>query len=190
MDITETIAPNSEQVNAEDLLAGPQTVTITGVERGTKDQPVFVHLAEYPGRTFRPAKTVRRLLIAAWGAEASAYVGRQLTIYNDPTVKWAGQEIGGVRVSHMSDIDKPLEVLLSVSRGKRVSHVVHPLKAEKPTDPTTHLRKILTAADTLDALKAAWQMVTQQGHSGNRELVALKDERKNALTNPLTRPGE
>lgn len=185
MDITETIAPNSEQVNAEDLIAGPQTVTITGVERGTKDQPVFIHLAEFPGRTFRPAKTVRRLIIAAWGAEASNYIGRQLTIYNDPTVKWAGQEIGGVRVSHMSHIEKPLEVLLSVSRGKRMSHIVLPLKTETKPDPTTHLVKILNAAETVDALKAAWDMVTQQGHSGNRELVALKDKRKTELASEV-----
>ena len=52
MDLSSTIEPNSDQVNAEDLIAGPQTVTITGVEAGTADQPVFIHLAEFPGRTY------------------------------------------------------------------------------------------------------------------------------------------
>lgn len=132
MDISQSIVPNSEQVNAEDLISGPRTVTITGVEKGTKDQPVFIHLAEFEGRTFRPAKTVRRLLITAWGVEAATYTGRQLTLYNDPTVRWAGQEIGGVRISHMSHIDKPLSVLLSVSRGKREPFVVQPLDPPKP----------------------------------------------------------
>ena len=177
MDVSETIAPNSEQVNAEDLIGGPQTVTITGVERGTKDQPVFIHLAEFEGRTFRPAKTVRRLIVAAWGSDSSTYTGRRLTIYNDPTVKWAGQEIGGVRISHMSHLNTPLEVLLSVSRGKRVSHIIQPLAEVKP-EP---FAAILTAADSLGALKSAWGMVTKAGRSAEPELVAIKDARKAEL---------
>src|SRR5690606_20382540 len=61
MDITDTITPNSEQLNAEDLLVGPRTYTVTGVEEGTADQPVFIHLSEVPGRTYRPGKSMRRV---------------------------------------------------------------------------------------------------------------------------------
>ena len=131
MDISETIAPNSAQVNAEDLLGGPQTVTVTSVEKGNSEQPVFIHLAEFPGRTFRPAKTVRRIIIAAWGAEASAYAGRRMTIYTDPDVKFGGQAVGGIRISHMSHIDGPLSINLTVTRGKRAPFKVQPLT----TDP-------------------------------------------------------
>lgn len=154
VDISQTVQANSAQVNADDL-AAPMTVTITSVEEGTAEQPVFIHLAEFPGRTFRPAKTVRRLLIAAWGPQASDYIGRKITIFNDRTVRWAGQEIGGVRISHMSHIDAPLQVHLSVSRGKRAPYVVQPLPdAPKPAtgERVTNAVNAIHATTTADEL--------------------------------------
>lgn len=127
MEITDTIAPTSEQLNADDLLGGPVTVTITSVERGTKDQPVFIHLAEFAGRTYRPGKSMRRVLIACWGAEASVFVGRRITIYNDPSVKWGGKPVGGIRISHLSHITEAQTVALTVTRGQRAPFVVEPL---------------------------------------------------------------
>jgi hypothetical protein len=102
MDLTDTIVPRSDQLNAEDLLSGPRTVTITEVRRGTAEQPVDVHLAEFPGRPFKPSKTVRRIFVSAWGPDASTYAGRRLTIYRDPDVKFGGLATGGIRVSHLS----------------------------------------------------------------------------------------
>lgn len=127
MDISDSIVPRSDQTNAEDFLTGPRTVTIVEVKKGSAEQPVDIFLAEFPGRPFRPSKTVRRLLVAGWGPEASAYVGRRLTLYRDPTVKFGGADVGGIRVSHMSHIDKPLSVALTVTRGKRQPYTVKPL---------------------------------------------------------------
>lgn len=132
LDMAKTIEPNSEQINADDLISGPRTVTITGVKGGTVEQPVFIELAEFPGRTFRPAKTVRKLILAGWGDDAKKYVGRRLTIFNDPTVKWAGKEVGGIRISHMSDISSAVRVNLMVTRGKREPFVVEPLTVALP----------------------------------------------------------
>jgi hypothetical protein len=67
MDMTDTIVPKSDQLNAEDLLTGPRTFTITEVRKGSAEQPVDIHLAEFPGRPFKPSKTVRRILVSAWG---------------------------------------------------------------------------------------------------------------------------
>jgi hypothetical protein len=90
MDISSTIVPKSDQLNAEDLLTGPRTFTVEKVTAGSAEQPVDIHLVEFPGRPFRPSKTVRRILVNAWGAEASAYVGRRMTLYRDPAVKFGG----------------------------------------------------------------------------------------------------
>ncbi len=133
MDISDTIIPNSAQINAEDLLR-PITVNITGVERGNAEQPVFIHLAEFPGRTYRPGKSMRRVLVAAWSAEASTYTGRRLTLFNDPTIKFGKDVTGGIRISHMSHIDKPLNVALTVTRGRRAPFIVQPLPDAAPVD--------------------------------------------------------
>ena len=183
MDISETITPNSQQVNAEDLISGPVTVTVTGVEKGTADQPIFIHLAEFAGRTFRPAKTVRRIIVAGWGAEASAYTGRRLTIYNDPTVKWAGQEIGGVRVSHMSHIEKPLSVLLSVSRGKRQEFVIHPLTDPVPDESVVvDVLADINGATSMEALKTAWALAGTRGVQKHPDVIEAKEARKKELS--------
>ena len=47
-DISETLAPKSDQMDAVDLLGGPQTFTVTEVTRGNAEQPVQIALAEFP----------------------------------------------------------------------------------------------------------------------------------------------
>jgi hypothetical protein len=127
VDLTDTIIPRSDQLNAEDLLTGPRTFTIAEVRKGSAEQPVDIHLVEFPGRPFKPSKTVRRILVAAWGKEANAYAGRRMTLYRDPAVKFGGMDVGGIRVSHLSHIDKPMTLVLAVSKGKRAPYVVKPL---------------------------------------------------------------
>jgi hypothetical protein len=148
MDLNDTITPNSEQINADDLLSGERTVTITAVEAGTKDQPVFVHVAEIPGRTYRPAKSMRRVLIAAWGTDSSAYIGRRLTLFNDTEVLWGGKPVGGVRISAMSDIPEALSIGLTVTRGRRAPFIVQPL------DSRDWLAELELAELNVDAIEA------------------------------------
>jgi hypothetical protein len=127
MDLTAAIAPKSDQLNAEDLLAGPRTFTIAEVREGSAEQPVNVHLVESPGKPFRPSKTVLRIFVTAWGKDSSTFAGQRITLYRDPTVRFGGQDVGGIRVSHMSGITKPLKLALAVSKGKRSQYVVDPL---------------------------------------------------------------
>jgi hypothetical protein len=132
MDISSTIEVDSSQLNADDLIGSPRTVTITGVNKGAADQPVNIELAEFPGRAYRPCKSMRRVLVLAWGSDASAYVGRRLTLFNDPSVKWAGQSVGGIRIAAMSHIQSRITVSLTVTRGKRSPFTVDPLPDEAP----------------------------------------------------------
>ena len=113
MDLTESIAAKSDQQNYDDYLSETRTVTITDVTKGSAEQPVNVELAEYPGRPFRPNKTMRRVLVIAWGKDSAAYIGRRLTLFGNPGVIYGGKSVGGVEISHMSHIDKPLTVALT-----------------------------------------------------------------------------
>ena len=126
MDLTESIAPRSDQVNADDLIAGPQTYTVREVVQGKAEQPFDFMLVE-TDRAYRPSKTMRRVIVAAWGPEAANYAGRCLTLYREPTIKFGGAVVGGIRISHMSHIDKPVEVAAQVTRGKRERFIVQPL---------------------------------------------------------------
>lgn len=175
-----SIEPNSEQVNAEDFIGGPRTVTVTGKRQGNTEQPVWFDLAEFPGRTFRPGKTMRRLMVAAWGPNPADYAGRRMTLYNDPEVRFGKSAVGGIRISHMSHIDGPVTATLMVSRGKRAPFTVQPLAAYTVDDAAGWLN----AAQTLPELQQMWGAVQEHGFAGVPELVALKDERKAALSVP------
>lgn len=154
MDISTAAQPRSDQVNADDLIGGPQLVTITEVRKGSSEQPVEIVTAEYgPGRPYKPGKSMIRVLIAAWGKEASAYTGRKLLLYRDPEIRFGKDQVGGIRISAMSHIDSPLTLALTVTRGSRAPFTVEPLKTD--TAP-----KQLTAASIIAAFQTLG--VTQQ----------------------------
>jgi hypothetical protein len=60
-------------------------------------------------------------------------------------VRFGGMDVGGIRVSHMTGIAKPLSLALAVSKGKRAMYVVQPLAAE-PQQKVPTLEELLTEA--------------------------------------------
>ena len=159
MDISATTAPRSDQQNFDDYQSGARTVTISEVRAGSAEQPVELHLAEFPGRPYKPSKSMRRVLVAAWGSEAEAYVGRRLTLVGDPTVKFGGSTVGGIKIAALSNIDKQLTISLTVTKGKRAPHSVDPLPDLSP----------------IDALKAEWRSATPERQKAiELEVAALQ----------------
>ena len=137
-DISNTIIPRSDQLNAEDLLTGPRTFTITEVRVKAGEQPVEITLAEFDkGRPWKPGLTSRKTLASAWGTESDNYIGRRVTLFTDPDVTWGKERVGGIRISHMSDIPGPIDLALSEKKGKRKVHHIEPLPAAKTTAKQT-----------------------------------------------------
>lgn len=186
MDITETLAPKSDQLNADDLMAGPRTVTITGVSRGDTDQPVNITTAEFgDGRPFKPCKSMRRVMVTAWGSDASAYVGHRMTLYRDDKVRFGGQDVGGIRIGAMSHIKSRITLALTVTRGKRAPYTVDPLPdGPQPITPdavTEFERQIADSAtvEELDAVAAdlkAWDLGAHR-----KQLLGAWGDRRNAI---------
>lgn len=124
-----TTEPRSDQWNADDFIGGPKTFTIAGVKVGAAEQKYDIELVEGEGRVWRPPLTVLRLLVAGWTDETSVWTGRKVTLFRDPSIKFGRDFVGGIRISHMSDLPdgKPLEVALTETRGKRRTHTVLPM---------------------------------------------------------------
>lgn len=139
MDISETLAPNSDQLDAVDLIGKPQTFTITEVSAGNAEQPVNIHLAEFP-RVWRPGKSMRRVLAACWGTDASTWIGRRVTLYCDESVRFGNDVVGGTRISHLSHLDKPKSIPLLISRGKSATFRVQPLAEQTKDERITSLK--------------------------------------------------
>ena len=127
-DMKQVIIPKSDQLNADDLLSGPMTVKITAVTvKGGQEQPVSISYEGDNGKPYKPCKSMCRVLVTAWGADSSLYVGRSLTLYCDKHVKWGGMEVGGIRISHMTNIADTMTMALTVTRANKKPFIVQPL---------------------------------------------------------------
>lgn len=156
MNIANVRQSNSQQINADDVLSRPVTVTVTGASEGTSEQPVFVSVAEVQGKTYRPSLTMRKVLGAIWGDETDAWIGRRMTLFRNPEIKFGGATVGGLEISHMSGIDRPVEVSVLEKRGKRKTCTIQPLPDAAPErDWVSELQLAGTDLDALRALHAA-----------------------------------
>lgn len=121
--LLETIIAKSDQLNAVDLIGGPITVTVQSVKKGEQDQPVMIGIGDR--QPYKPCKSMRRVLIACWGANPATWIGRQMTLFCDAQVKWGGESVGGIRISNLSHLKTQMqEVQLNESKHKKVTYKV------------------------------------------------------------------
>jgi hypothetical protein len=184
VNLTNTIEAKSTQLNADDLIGSPITVKITKVSGAeSKEQPIAINYEGDNNKPFYPCKSMRRVLVNVWGADGAKYVGRSMTLYRDEKVRFGGIEVGGIRISHMSNIDKPVTMALTASRANKKPFTVQPLKEKKsevstPVEPQTDdLQKTLEAEAKKgnQALQAAWTKLTPEQR---KSAVAYKEELK------------
>ena len=148
-DLSLTVAPKSDQLNYDDLIAGPRTITVTRVSgRDTAEQPIAINFEGDSGKPYMPCKSMRRVLIHVWGKDGSQYPGRSMTLYGDPDVQFGGLKVGGIRISHMSGLSEPTTLVLTATRASRKPFTVKPLAGQ----PAANDRAAKYASDYLAKL--------------------------------------
>ena len=185
-DMSAVIQPKSDQLNSDSLLGGPITITISKVDlKPGAEQPCTVHYEGEDGKPWKPCKSMARMLVAAWGPDAAKYSGKSLTLFRDPAVTWGGMAVGGIRISHMSHIERALSENLTATRGNKKPFKVHPLLAPKPEPvaPTfdfeafeTEITTALDIPQTHAELSTWWE--------------TMKPERIKARAADVTRAGQ
>lgn len=189
-DMKQAIIPKSDQLNADDLLSGPTTIKITGITvRGGQEQPVSISYENDHGKPYKPCKSMCRVLVTAWGPDSSQYVGRSLTLYCDPKVKWGGMEVGGIRISHMSSIEATMTMALTVTRGNKKPFIVNPLPVQ--TYDYDAALDAMRAAKSEAQLKAAFVPAAKRAKSDGDAamldvLTKCKDECKAAMAGSIS----
>lgn len=197
VDMSQFVEAKSDQLNADDLIGTTRTITVRKVTGESGDQPVSIYYEGDNNKPFKPCKTMRRVLLAVWGKFAANYVGRSMTIYRDDAVTFGGLATGGVRISHMSHLEKETVVVVLAKKGKKVGVKVLPL-ADAPKQSgggspaqrftTAYKAKVEECAD-LEALNAfantkATKLAELQSASPelHTECVHALDMRREALT--------
>jgi len=171
MDITDALAPVSDQLDAIELV-NPRTFTIdTGSRLAKRDGKTVaeIRLVNFD-RVWRPSKGMLDVLGACWGIDGKQWVGRSVTLYNDPDVMFGREKVGGIRIEALSHIDGPRTVKIRAAGqgGRKQDWTVKPLPAPTPT---------LDIAATTDraALKAAWRAATPEVRAQIEARVAELD---------------
>lgn len=127
-DFAGTTQAKSDQINAVDLVGGSITCRITGIKMtGAPDQPVSISVDAHR-QPWKPSKTFRRVLLLLWPETSpDDWVGRDVVLWCDPEIKWAGEKVGGIAISHASHINERKVFSLAESKSKRKTIVVEPL---------------------------------------------------------------
>ena len=191
-----TITPKSDQLNSDDLIAGARTITIREVRiaPGT-EQPVSVYFHGDNGKPYLPCKSMRRVMVELWGPDAGQYAGRSMTLYRDPSVTWGGMEVGGIRISHMSHIEKATMVVLTATKKTRKPFHISPLASPpepintEPPEPkkrtwATLLADIQTKAAACSSMDDALDLANDQDVKSAlaKGSQSIKDEVNGMLT--------
>lgn len=154
-DITDTLAPKSDQLDAIELATGPRVFTVESVDvKKDAEQPVSIHLREFP-RPWRPSKNMRRVLAFCWGEKSALWTGRRMKLFLDPEVTFGKDKPGGTRIAALSHIDGPKSVPLLISQGRSAIYTVDVLTA--PAEPTAE--QVAASTDT-EALRAMYRAAT------------------------------
>lgn len=191
MDMSQIIQPKSDQINADDMISGPMTVTVDGVSISPRDdQPISIRLQGMT-KVFRPCKSMSRVMVQAWGSDAAKYAGRSMTLYRDPKVKWGGLEVGGIRISHMSHIEAPMQMMLTHTRSQRAPFKVSPLASapEAPKEPDNALELAQAAADKGTGAFREW-WTSEEGKSCRATAQANIDALKKRASEADPAPDE
>lgn len=186
-DLSSTVIPKSDQLNADELMPGPMTITVSKVTV-SKDpnQPVILHYEGDGGHPFKPCKSMRRVLINAWGSDGNQYIGKSMRLYRDPAVKFGAMTTGGVRISHMSGINKKIELALTETRGKKALFTVEPF----PKSPVKMLSEDYVAcvgAAGFERLEAQRKILWEKLNIDDRKMIkSLADTTKARIEAPPT----
>ena len=175
--LRETITPKSDRINADDFIAGPETVEITAVKRGDADSPVAVHIKDR--KPWYPCKSMRRVLITAYGDNGADWVGKSATLFCDPAVRFGGVAVGGIRIAALSHIAADLAISLTTTRGKRSPYTVKKLNTS------------VYPEDKFQANIGAWLAAIAAGKATAEQIIqkveqtgSLTEAQKQSIKNP------
>ena len=181
--LLQTIVAKSDQLNAVDLVAGPITVKIERVkELADKTQPVAIYYEGCNERPFKPCLSMRRVLLACWGIDN--WYGRLMTLFADPKVKWGGEDVGGVRISHLSNLGVPKrEIQLNESKHKKITWTVYNIEVAVSEERLTKAVKAIESCKSQEQLEKAWKLCQPL-------YAACDDTQKDVLSSAKTEQDE
>lgn len=160
-DVSFALEAKSDQLNAVDIMGYEPVIRVREVRVLKGDQPVSVFFDGDNNRPWKPSKGMLRILAGAWGRDSSQWVGKHAKLFFEPTVMYAGKEVGGIRIRALSDIDpRGLTFALTINRQKREAYQVPLLTIETAAYPDDKFTQALPKMiETMQSGKMSLQQV-------------------------------
>lgn len=182
LDLTEAMAVDSSRLNADDLVAGPITVQITGAKTYRAKGKQRVQYAISNGHMpWHPCKTQMRLMAEIIGDKsARPWIGKWVALYRDPDVTFGSDTTGGVRLAAVdaSMLDRPREFSVRTGQTARTTYRIDVIRNRAAQGaPTADLDRVLadaglTVAD-LDAYRGADKIPSADLDTEHRAKLAV-----------------
>ena len=165
MNIREFVKIKSDRLNFEDFIMGSQEFTISKLGRKV-DQGNVRLLMIFEGRESTPYWVPKGMVKClsnpeGWGeSEFSEWIGRKVRLFGEPTVVYAGKELGGIRISHISHIAAPYSTKITERRGVRIDYVISPLE------------EVMYPVDRFNTNLPAWRAAIAAGKATAENVIA------------------
>lgn len=147
-DLSFALEAKSDQLNALDIVGAEPVITIRDVKvmPGAAAQAVWVYFDGDKNRPWKPSKGMLRVMAGAWGRDSAAWIGKRAKIYYESSVKYAGADVGGIRIRALSDVDpRGLSFSLRINQKKTEPYFVPLLVVEEKPYPEAQFAKALPA---------------------------------------------
>lgn len=192
MNIREFVKIKSDRLNYEDFIMGPKDFTIVRlakkIDQGTPKLLIFFE--GFESTPYWPSKGMIKCLSSmdGWGnAEFPQWIGRRMRLFGEPTVVYAGKEMGGIQISHISDIKSEYTTKITLRRGLRIDFTIEPMASTVKSPAPQYPSELFT--EKLPAMRQA----IADGKMDATKVIAhcektgkLTDEQKAAISAPIT----
>lgn len=178
-DVTHALAAKSDQLNAVDIMGNDLVIKIRDVKVTKTDaQPVWIYFEGDNNRPWKPSKGMLRILAAAWGNLSENWIGKHAQLFMNPSVRYAGKEVGGIQIRALSDIAQPLDLVLTLNRQTRNGYRVEVLTVKTEYYPDD---KFYKAVPVMISKMQSGEMTLQQVIAQCQKTGRLSQEQLKAL---------
>lgn len=178
--LRDALAAKSDQLNAMDIVGCEPVIRIRNVTIRRGDQPIAIYFDGDNNKPWKPSKGMGRVLAFAWGEDETKWVGRHAQLYFEPSVRYAGEAVGGIRIRALSDISKSgILLALAISKQKREPYKVAYLEVQQAEYPDDKFQAGLPAMKQMmeEGKMSLHQIIARCQQTGNlsaEQLAALE----------------
>jgi len=128
--LQQALAPKSDQLNADDLIAANKIIVISGVNINLgSEQKIIINYYGDNGKSWKPSKGMGRVLTELLGGDPDKWVGETVELFRNKEIRFGKEKCGGIQIAGMSAVRNVTTLLITTAKGKKSSITINPIAA-------------------------------------------------------------